>query len=445
MIDRIVVINDLAHAKGGASQLALQSAVEFARRGHAVTLLCGSEGNPALEAEGIEVVALGQERLLSGNPLKIMVRGLYNRQAGRMIAEWIAGRDTLRTVYHVHGWSQILSPALFDALRPVRERTLMHAHDFFLTCPNGAMFDFGTGMPCGRTPMGMSCMTASCDRRGRVSKVWRVARQGVQDRAVASGALPPQLLIHGGMAAYFARSGLGPGDMVVLPNPVEPFVDRRIPAERNRDVLFVGRMEATKGIDLAAEACRRAGARLVAAGDGDLLEDLRTRYPEMAWVGRKTREQIGELAMTARLAVMPSRHIEPFGLAAVEALWSGLPVLSSAQSLIAPDIAAAGAGHSIDPLDIDGFAASLRAILADDAGTRLMSENARERTGSLALSPTRWIDALLAAYTAYLQGGRPALLAAARGWAAQPPAVPQPMPSPAFPAPAPQPVATGVV
>lgn len=448
MIDRIVVINDLSHAKGGASQLALESAVEFARRGHAVTLLCGSAGNADLEAQGIEVVALGQDRLLSGNPVTNAVRGLYNRQAARMVSDWIARADTPRTVYHVHGWSQILSPSLFEALVPVRERTLMHAHDFFLTCPNGAMFDFRKSTPCPLTPMSTACLTTACDRRNRLSKVWRVARQGLQDRAMAAGRLPPQLLIHGGMAAYFARSGLTPADMVVLPNPVQPFIDTRVPAERNRDVLFVGRMEATKGIDLAAEACRRAGVRLVAAGDGAMLDELRARYPEMAWVGRKTREQIGELALHARIAVMPSRHIEPFGLSAVEALWSGVPVLSSAQSLIAPDIASAGAGHSIDPLDIDGFAAALRGIFADDTGTRRMSENARNRTGALALAPERWIDALLSAYAGYLDGGRPGLHLAAREWAAQPRAARAdtgvPVPDPAFSPSVPQPVTTGV-
>lgn len=40
MIDRIVIINDLSNAKGGASQLALEAAAQFARRGKSVTLLC---------------------------------------------------------------------------------------------------------------------------------------------------------------------------------------------------------------------------------------------------------------------------------------------------------------------------------------------------------------------------------------------------------------------
>lgn len=418
---RIVVINDLSVPKGGASLLAIESARAFAARGHAVTLLCGDGGNPELEAEGIAIHALGQQRLLAGNPLTTMIRGLYNRQAGRMVAGWIAGNDTPGTVYHLHGWSQILSPALFAALRPVNDRLLMTAHDFFLTCPNGAMFDFQRSQPCPHRPMGAACLTTRCDRRSHAMKLWRAGRQAIQNRGIAgTGAPPPQLLIHEGMAPYFRRSGLHDADMPVLPNPVVPLVDMRVPVERNREVLFVGRIEATKGIDLAAEACRRAGVKLVAAGDGNLLEPLRRRYPEMEWAGRKAKHELPDLARRARMLVMPSRHMEPFGLSAVEALWSGIPVLSSAQSLIAPQIEAAGAGHSIDPVAVDRFAARIRMLATDDAAARRMSERARHATRHLALTPDAWIDALLAAYAALLAGGRAALADAARGWATPP-------------------------
>lgn len=416
MIARIVVINDLSHAKGGASQLALESARAFAARGYRVTLLCGSGGNAELTAEGIEVVALGHDRLLSVNPAVAMLRGVYNRPAREMVESWIAAHDTPDTVYHVHGWSQILSPSLFDALLPVRERTVMHAHDFFLTCPNGAMFQFPKAIVCPLVPMSAACVTSNCDRRGRLAKAWRVVRQGTQDRAMARGELPPQLLIHRGMAPLLARGGIATHDMVVLPNPVVPFVYERIPAEANREVLFVGRIEATKGIDLAAEACRRAGLRLVAAGDGELLGDLTTRYPEMTWAGRQDRAGLARLARTARLLVMPSRHVEPYGLSAVEALWSGLPVVLSGQSLIAPDIVAAGAGRAIDPLDVDLFAKVLGEIAGDDALTRRMSIAALEETRGLALDPDAWIDALLAAYEARLEGGTSALHRAAAAW-----------------------------
>ena len=419
MIGRIVVINDLSTAKGGASLLAVESARQFAARGYRVTLLCGDRGNPALEADGIEVVALGQGRLLDGNPLTTALRGIWNHAAKAMVAGWIAANDTPDTVYHVHGWSQILSPALFAALAPVGGRVVMTAHDFFLTCPNGAMFDYRAAAPCPLTPMSGACVMRDCDRRGRAFKLWRLARQAVQERQLRASGRPPQLLIHADMAPFFNRSGLGEGDMAALPNPVVAYADHRIAAERNRDVLYVGRIEETKGVDLAAAACRMVGVRLVAAGDGAQLPALRHEYPEMEWAGRQDRAGIARLAATARMLVMPSRYMEPFGLVAVEALWSGLPVLACEHSLLAGDIVAAGAGLAIDPRDTRAFAAAIAGLRDDDRLTRAMSKSAFAHTRHLALTPDRWIDALLDAYAALLAGGPGALFAASAEWAGQ--------------------------
>jgi len=405
MIDRIVVINDLARPMGGASLLAVQSARQFAERGYPVTMISGDDG-PAEPLAGVDHVSAGHERLLGADLAVAAVRGLYNGAARRLVAQWIERKDTPGTVYHVHGWSQILSPALFGALAPVRSRTVMTAHDFFLTCPNGAFYDYVAAEPCARKPMSMACIAARCDRRHHVHKVWRTARQAMQTRLFAGGDVPVQLLIHAGMRSYFERSGLGDDDMVVLPNPVTAYCPSRVRAEANRDVLFVGRMEATKGVDLAAEACRRAGARLVAVGDGALLETLRAQYPEMAFVGRLSQAEIAPLAERARLLVMPSRHMEPFGLTVVEALWSGLPVLTAHHALIAEDIQRTGAGVPVDCLDAEGFAAEIAALLRDDARVRRMSLAAFEGTRHLALEPGTWIDALLAVYATLLAGGR---------------------------------------
>ena len=69
---------------------------------------------------GVEIVALGSKRLLSGGALTALTRGVYNRAAADMVARWIAANDRPSTVYHVHGWAQILSPSLFAAIAPVR-------------------------------------------------------------------------------------------------------------------------------------------------------------------------------------------------------------------------------------------------------------------------------------------------------------------------------------
>ncbi|RZM18765.1 MAG: glycosyl transferase family 1, partial [Sphingomonas sp.] len=64
MIDRLVVINDLAEPKGGATALALEGALACRDRGFNVTFICGDRGdNAALLERHIDMVALGGARL----------------------------------------------------------------------------------------------------------------------------------------------------------------------------------------------------------------------------------------------------------------------------------------------------------------------------------------------------------------------------------------------
>jgi len=398
-IDRIVVINDLARPLGGASALAVQSAFGFARRGLLVTYLSG-DTPPAsgLNHPGVTMIGLGQDRLLSRGRIDAMLTGWWNRAAHRMVRAWIAAHDTPATVYHLHGWSQILSPAVFAALATVRHRLVISAHDFFLVCPNGAFADLTSGTPCPRVPLGPSCCLARCDRRGRVDKMWRLGRSTIQRAVMPPRHSPPVLAIHAAMRPLLQRGGIPAVAIRVVPNPVMAWSATRIAAECNREVLFVGRIEATKGADLALAAARAAGVPIRVIGDGALAGRLRDAYPEAHFTGRLDHRAIAALACRARLLVMPSRYPEPFGLVAIEALRSGLPVIVPPSALLADDIACIGAGAMVEPRDTRTFAALLRRLADDDSAIAAMSHAAFADSGSLALDQEIWLDRLLDAY-----------------------------------------------
>jgi len=393
VIDRIVQINDLSDPKGGASKLAVEAACGLAGRGHRVTFMTGDDGiSSALTTAGVDVVPLSQKRLTAGGRARAMVTGLWNRAAQVMVRDWIATNDTPGTVYHLHGWAQILSPAVFGALAPVRDRLVISAHDFFLACPNGAFAWLRSGEVCPHTPLSRACLVTPCDRDGALQKAWRSARQAIHRQAFRPRSSPPILAIHENMRGFLKRSGIPDDAIVPLPNPVIPFSRNRIPAEHNREVLFVGRLEETKGVDLAAKAAAMAGAPLVVIGEGPLADRVTALHPHARLLGRRSPAQISEIAARARMLVMPSRYPEPFGLVAIEATWSGLPVILAETALLAPDIVDRGAGISVDPRDTPGFAAAIRRLMQDDRATREMSEAGYAKTRVLALTPKLWLD-----------------------------------------------------
>ncbi len=127
-------------------------------------------------------------------------------------------------------------------------------------------------------------------------------------------------------------------------------------AAGRRLFLFLGRLHAKKGCDLLLEAFaavhgRNPEAVLMMAGpDGGMAAALRERARALGieggvlWPGMLEGEAKRAALAAAELFVLPSHH-ENFGIAVVEALAAGTPVLVSDRVNIAPEIAAAGAGR----------------------------------------------------------------------------------------------------
>ena len=398
---RIVIINDASTARGGATGLALLSARLMRARGLGVTLFCGDAGdNPALAADGIEVVAAGGARLLDQSRGKAMMAGLWNAAARDALAAHIARTDTPGTVYHLHGWAQILSPAIFTALHPVAARTVVHAHDFFLACPNGVFTDYRTATPCRRVPLSLDCLTTNCDKRSYPHKLWRVARSAtlrrVFDQRLPWGAIAT---IHPDMAPMLALAGLDTARMVTLRNPVTAWSATRVPAEANRQLFYVGRVEEDKGVRDLIAAAGAAGMPLTVIGDGPLREPLARAHPAVTFTGWKSREEIGALVQSARGVALASRHGEPFGLVVAEALQSGLPVILPQSSLLSREVTERGLGFACDmraPETLTAAIARLRDL--PDAEVQAMSIRAIRPENALATSPEDWATALLSLY-----------------------------------------------
>ncbi len=400
-MDRIVILNDSSVARGGATALAIMAARDLAARGHRVTYLCGDAGDGgALAAAGVEVQALGGARLLESTALQALRRGVSNPDARRMVADWIAAHDTPGTVYHVHGWAQILSPELFAALSPVAGRVLIHAHDMFLACPNGVYMDYPRHEVCARVPLSASCLAANCDKRSYAHKLWRVARQArLRTRLDLSAGWGGIIAIHPEMVPRLVRAGY-PTEMIeTVRNPVEPFRSTRIAAEDNAGLVYVGRLEPDKGVGELVAAAARTGQALTLVGDGPMRAELEAEHPDLRITGWLPRAHIGPVVARARALVMPSRHPEPFGLVVPEALASGLPVVLSDIALMAEEVARHGLGLTVnvfDPRTMDSALSRVR----DMAASELRGMSLRGFSGQPALGQSRrgWIDALETAY-----------------------------------------------
>ncbi len=398
--EHVVIVSDDAVPSGGAGMMALATAREARRQGAMVTVLSGeADCDPSLAALGIAFESLGGRHLLDGSRVASAMRGLDDRQIAARIASWIERHDNGRTIYHLHNWHKVLSPSVFRALRPIARRLIASAHDFFLACPTGGYFNFQTRAPCELKPMTGACMRSNCDKRHYAHKVWRLVRHIRRERAIdlsSSGATV--LAVHEGMVDLLERGGIAASAIRVLRNPVTAWLPERILAEANIPAMFVGRLEADKGIIELVDAARRARIHLRVVGDGPLRPELEHAYPEVEFLGRLDHGAIGTVALTARLLVVPTLVRETFGLVALEGLMSGLPVITTTSALISDEIVGHGMARTCEPGNVHELAAVLAKLKVEDDTVEAMSRQAFAHARRLAPSAPAWSQDLWTIY-----------------------------------------------
>jgi glycosyltransferase involved in cell wall biosynthesis len=114
-------------------------------------------------------------------------------------------------------------------------------------------------------------------------------------------------------------------------------LDYRFSDTKDDYVLFLGRMAPCKGAHNAIAAARRAGVHLKLAGE---IQPVFRSYwdecvapqlgPGVEYVGEANLERKNELLSRARALLFPIEWQEPFGLAMIEAMACGTPVLAFA-------------------------------------------------------------------------------------------------------------------
>ena len=175
--------------------------------------------------------------------------------------------------------------------------------------------------------------------------------------------------------------------------------------EQRRRVLFVGRIVASKGVDVLIRAARTVDAEFVICGDGWQLEAMRRLarrtgvYARVRFTGWLDGESIAQELADASIVAVPSVWPEPFGLVGIEAFGAGRPVVASATGGIEEWLEDGVSGLLVPPGDVDALAAALTGLLASPARQREMGEAGR-RSAHTRFTAELHVEALLGAYRA---------------------------------------------
>ena len=374
---RVVLLSDFGHINGGAAKVAINSALALAESGIRIDFVHAvGPVDTRLHRRGITLHHFDTPSVWSvSNPFAAVRDAVWNQAVRRRLGKLLDTFDPDVTVVHAHQWSKALSPSAVAEPIYRRFRTAVTLHDYFIACPNGALYDFQAAQPCDRRPMSPSCVVCNCDSRSYKHKVVRLARHARQDYALNRIGWPD--LIHVSDFAMRMVKPWLPHDSRnhVVQNPVDARKNGRAEVEKNQYFVCIGRLTPEKGVVEIATAAADAGVSIVFVGAGPAEPDIRKVNPAAKITGWISSGQVRAILRRSRAVVFASTWYETGGLVCSEALANGVPAIVSRMTGPADLVRHGQNGMLISPGNRAEIVAAM-SKLSDRAQAKSMSENA---------------------------------------------------------------------
>jgi len=332
---RVLHVNKYLYRRGGAESYMFDLADLQRQAGHEVDFF--GMTHPDNEAQRLahhfpRQVELEPPPSTALGKASAVARMIWSSSSRRGLAHVLD--EVQPDVVHLHNIYHQLSPSILAATSEFGVPTVMTLHDYKLACPSYQMLDHGK-------------VCSACIERGPL----QAARHRCKDGALApSVVLAAESWLHRRMGAYdgvdaficpsrflagtMAAAGVYPGRMHVINHFVDVTgVPVRLSA--GSGFAFAGRLSSEKGVDTLITALSAVPeAHLTVVGDGPQRAALEAQAADVApgrvrFLGRLDRQGVLGVLRRSRAAVVPSRWNENQPMVVLEALASGVPVVTT--------------------------------------------------------------------------------------------------------------------
>jgi glycosyltransferase involved in cell wall biosynthesis len=304
-------------------------------------------------------------------------RSVWSFSAERDLTQLL--QDQRPDVVHVHNTFPLFSASVLRAAYRLDLPVVATLHNFRLMCANAVLQR--DGRPCescvGKLPW--AGVRHSCYRESRVQtlplatsigvhntlRTWQryvttlvAPSEFVRDRYVAHGFDADQIVVKPHAVPHSGAVRQGPGDAVV----------------------FLGRLVEDKGFADLLQAWDASLGKLIVIGDGPLRAEAEARAARDSSIlvkGQLPWAEGMEVLRSARVAVVPARSYETFGLVVVEAFAHGVPVVASRLGALAELVDDGETGALTEPGDPEGLRKAL-GLVTDPVTSVAFGERARQ-------------------------------------------------------------------
>ncbi|SMG35156.1 glycosyltransferase [Agreia pratensis] len=366
---------------GGMNVVVLHQAQALAAMGHDVEIITRRSTTTAPP-----VLALGERlrlRFVDAGPAEPAAKGDHEN----FIDEFSHRLSTLGPydVIHSHHWFSGMA-----ALPVARARRVPHVQSFHSIAADDS------------TPLSDGERSESPGRMAGESWLARESDAVIAISEAEAHTIETRL---GGSPKRITVVSPGVDSDLFAPAASEPASNPRVPY-----AVVAARLQPLKGLDLAIEAIAAVSPEirpeLVVSGDASAdfdgyvdelsrLAELRGIGDVVHFIGPQSREALAELLRQARVVLIPS-HSETYGLVALEAAASRVPVVAAASGGLREAVIDGVTGIVLDSRDPQVWAQAITRLISDGDEAKALSMKARERAETLSWSHSA--EALLRVY-----------------------------------------------
>lgn len=399
MIKNVIIVADYAYIEGGASRVAIQTAVELAKKTTLNIIFFAGCGEPCEELleNGITVKSIGMMDLL-GNPNRInaAINGIFNRKASVELEKILLTMNLKETIVHIHSWTKVLSSSVFLTCNNMGVKTFLTVHDYFLACPNGAFYNYAKRSICQVIPLSIKCLLCNCDSRNYGHKIWRCLRQYRQNSIIFNFEKLQYIFVSDFQKKQLSKRIKQMNNGVVLRNIVDYCLPKRVECENNDLYIYIGRVCKEKGTDLFCKSIVKANVKGVVIGDGPMLSLLEEEYNSIQFTGWLSKEDILSWLGKARVVVFTSMWYEGAPLVIGEAQTNGIPCIVTNQSAAVDEIVDGENGFICSP-NVEEIAECISKTY-EDGTIKLMSELTYMKFCDIQKMKCKYVETLLEKY-----------------------------------------------
>jgi len=401
---KIVHINEYYSYYGGAESYLLAICKSLEEMGHKIIIISSSEKEHTHVSGRREYFLSGSYGLRSSFRVKGSFKEILERENPDII--------------HLHNTQYFISPwtlKYFLSIKPV----VITVHDVRLFCPSfrwkvipslDTLCDYPLGLNCFRN----GCYPFLSETR---SFLWNLHKflLGVHNLKI-SRAINRIMVPSSYMAEQLVINGFPRERIMVIPHFTEEVTNNETGTATGGSesiILYVGKLAANKGIMQFIEALsllKDKDWRAEIIGEGEMYGDAFALADRLGvntrinFTGNLTRKKLNDHYIRCHSVVIPSMVPESFGLAGIEAMKFGKPIIAFDSGGIKEWLVNNENGFIVKRGDVKALASSISRLLEDRCLAEKMGENGKKRVKKHYRKDLH-LKKLLAVYEEAIRGG----------------------------------------